>query len=279
MRLVHAIEAVAVLAAHEALASAGVSMPAGGEDIGLALGVEEGIDGIKADYYRGILKDGPLGASPIIFPLTTPNTVAARISILFDLRGESFTLCAGSVSGAQAIGMALESVREGRLPAMLAGGATSVEREFLDALARAGRPVAGQVGSGACLLLLEPQASTRGGGGAGELLGYAEGFGEDDVRDAVQACLEEAGLSPEGIGAVRVASADDARALLEALRRESVRAPVARSPSCHLQSASFPLAAAEILRASDGIAGPVLVVGTDCLAGSAAALVRGRALR
>jgi 3-oxoacyl-(acyl-carrier-protein) synthase len=213
-----------------------------------------------------------------MFFLTTPNTIAARISILFDLRGESFTLCGGSLSGAQAIGTALESMREGRSPAMLAGEATSVGREFLDALARAGRPDAGQVGSGACLLLLEPRTFPRGGAGAGELLGYAEGFGEDDVRDAVQACLEEAGLSPEGIGAVRVASANDARALLEALRRDGVRVPVVRSASCHLQSASFPLAAAEALQASDGIAGPALVVGTDCLAGAAAALVRGRAL-
>jgi len=112
VRLIQPIEEVAVLAAHEALASAGVSTPAGGEDVGIALGVEEGIDGIKAEYYRGILKDGLLGASPIMFPFTTPNTVAARISILLDLRGESFTLCGGTLSGAQAIGLAMNAVRE-----------------------------------------------------------------------------------------------------------------------------------------------------------------------
>jgi 3-oxoacyl-(acyl-carrier-protein) synthase len=278
VRLVHPIEEVAVLAAYEALTSAGVAMPVGGEDIGVALGVEEGIDGLKAEYYRGLLRDGPLGASPIVFPFTTPNTVAARISILLDLRGENFTLCGGSVSGAQAIGVALAAVREARSRAMLAGGATSVGREFLDALARTGRPDDGQVGSGACLFLLEPSTAST-GGGAGELLGYAEGFGPEDIRDAVQACLEDAGISADQVQTVRVASAGDARALLEALHGIAAGAAVVRCPAPHLYAASFPLAVAEALQAAGAIPDPVLVVGTDCLAGASAALVRGKAPR
>ena len=279
IRLVHPIEEVAVVAAHEALASAGISVPVGGDDIGIALGVEEGIDGLKAEYYRGILKDGPLGASPIMFPFTAPNTVAARISILLDLRGENCTLCGGSLSGAQAIGLALDAVREARSRAMLAGGATSVGREFLDALARTGRPDDGQVGSGACLFLLEPSTSSRGSGGSGELLGYAEGFGQEEVRDAVQACLEDAGISAEHVKTVRVASAGDTRTLLEALRRIAAGATLIQSPAPPQYAASFPLAVAEAVQAADAIPGPVLVVGTDCLSGASAALVRGRVPR
>ncbi len=279
VRLIHPIEEVAVLAAHEALASAALSVPVGGDDVGIALGVEEGIDGLKAEYYRGILKDGPLGASPILFPFTTPNTVAARLSILFDLRGESFTRCGGSLSGAQAIGLAMEAAREGRSRALLAGGVTSVERDFLDALARIGRPGDGQVGSGACLLVLEPSASTGGRSGTGELLGYAEGVGPEDVRDAVLACLEDAWISADRVKSVRVASAGDARPLLEALRRLMPEASVGRSPAPHLHAASFPLAVAEAMQAAAAIPGPVLVVGTDCLSGASAALVRGRARR
>jgi len=282
VRLVHPIEEAAVLAAYEALASAGVAMPVGGEDIGVALGVEEGIDGLKAEYYRGLLKDGPLGASPIVFPFTTPNTVAARISILLDLRGENFTLCGGSLSGAQAIGLALAAVREARSRAMLAGGATSVGREFLDALARTGRPDEGQVGSGACLFLLEPSRSSTGsstGAGAGEFLGYADGFGPEDIRDAVQACLEDAGLSMDQVQTVRVASAGDWRSLLEALHGMTAGATIVRSPAPHLYAAWFPLAVAEALQAAGALPGPVLVVGTDCLAGASAALVRGKAPR
>jgi hypothetical protein len=278
VRLVHPIEEVAVLAAHDALAAAGVTMPVGGEDIGIALGVEEGIDGLKAEYYRGILKDGPLGASPIVFPFTTPNTVAARISILLDLRGENLTLCGGSLSGAQAIGLALAAVRETRSRAMLAGGATSVGQEFLDALTRTGRPDGGQVESGACLFLLEPLTSST-GGGAGELLGYAEGFGREDVRDAVQACLEDAGIPADRVKTVLVASAGDARALLATLHRIAAGATIVRSSGAHLFAASFPLAVAEAVQAAGAIPVPVLVVGVDCLTGASAALVRGRAPR
>jgi hypothetical protein len=284
IRLLHAIEEVAFLATHEALSRAGVPMPVGGDGIGIALGVEEGIDGIKARYYQGVLREGPLGASPMAFPLTTPNTIAARISILLDLRGENFTVCGGSLSGAQAVGLALEALRHGRSTAMLAGGATSVEQEFLDALSRTGRPERGQLGCGACLLLLQPQLSSEEAGphdaelprdGAGHVLGYAEGFGKDDIRDAIQGCLEDARLLPEQIGSVRVGSASDHRALVETLRQVGVKASTVRSPSSDMHSASFPMAIAEATgQAAHGTRRPVLVVGTDCLTGAAAAIVR-----
>jgi 3-oxoacyl-(acyl-carrier-protein) synthase len=251
-------------------------MPLGRDDIGVALGVEEGIDGIKARYYRELLTEGPLGASPIAFPFTAPNTIAARLSILLDLRGENFTVCGGSLSGAQAIGLALESLREGRCAAVLTGGATSVEQEHLDALRHLGQPSGGQTECGACLLLLERRTSADESGGAGQMLGYAEGFGKEDIRHAIQACLEDAGLFPEQIGSVRISSASDLRSLVETLRKVVARAPVIRSPSSRLHSASFPMAVAEAVgQGADGMQGPVLVVGTDCLVGASASIVRG----
>ena len=279
VRLVHPIEEVALLSAYEALSHSGMGVPLGGEGAGIAVGVEEGIDPIKADYYRGVLRDGPLGASPLAFPFTAPNTIAARISILMDLRGENHTVCGGSLSGAQAIGLALEGLREGRSPAMLAGAATSVTREFLDALSLTGRPAGGESGCGACMFLLEPRVSGEEEEGAGQLLGYAEGFGQDEVGDAIRGCLEDAGRFPNQIGAVRAASVDDLRPLVEALRRWGVRAPIVRSPSSWMYSAAFPMAVAEAAgQAASAAQRLVLVVGTDCLAGASAVLVRrGRA--
>jgi Beta-ketoacyl synthase, N-terminal domain len=283
-RLFHPIEGMAFLAAHEALSFSRIALPVEGDGIWIALGVDEGIDGIKARYYQGVLRDGPLGASPLAFPLTAPNTIAARISILLDLRGESLTVCGGCLSGAQAIGLAMEALREGRSGAVLAGGATSVEQEFLDALCRAGRVDGGQPRCGACLLLLEPQVPAGDAGphdsgplrsGAGDVLGYGEGFGENDIRDAVQACLEDARLLPEQIGSVRVASLGDYRRLVEALRQVRVKASAVRSPSSEMYSASFPMVVAEVAgQAANGAPQPVLVVGTDCLVGAAAAIVQ-----
>jgi hypothetical protein len=240
--------------------------------------VDEGIDGIKARYFEGVLRDGPLGASPMAFPFTTPNTITARISILLDLRGESLTISGGSLSGAQAIGLAVEAVREERCGAVLAGGATSVEQEFLDALDHIGRPDGGQVRCGACLLLLEPHRSTEEAGETAELIGYVEGFGKDAIRDAVQGCVEDAGLLPDLVKSVRVASANGSRPLGDVLRRLGVGAPIVRSSASDLYSASFPAAVAEAAgEMAGGAPGPVLVVGEDCLVGASAALLRGGA--
>lgn len=276
VRFFHGIEAVTLLAAQEALTLSGIRMPLGREDIGVVLGIEEGIDGIKARYYCGLLADGPLGASPIAFPFTAPNTIAARISILLDLRGENVTVCGGSLSGAQAIGLAVASLREGRSAAVLAGGATAVEQEFLDALAHVGRPDDAQPGAGACLLLLTPQAPSDEGGGLGQMLGYAEGFGKDDARDAIEACLGEAELSLDRIASVRVSSICDLRSLVETLHEMGARAPLLRSPSSEMYSASFPMAVAEAVSpTANEVRGPVLVVGMDCLAGASAVIVQG----
>ncbi|HXZ44333.1 MAG TPA: beta-ketoacyl synthase N-terminal-like domain-containing protein [archaeon] len=275
VRLFHPIEEMALLAAYDALSVAGVPLPVGGDGIGIALGVDEGIDGIKARYYQGVLSDGPLGASPMAFPFTTPNTIAARISILLDLRGESLTVCGGNLSGAQAIGLAMETLREGRSDGVLAGGATSVEQEFLDALCHVRRPDGGQPRGGACLLFLEPQVSAGKADGMAALIGYAEGFGKDDIRDAIQCCLEDASLFPEQIGSVRVASVRDSCLLSEALRQVGVNTPIVRSPASNLYSTSFPAAVAEAVAPSaNGTPGAILVVGTDCLAGASAALIQ-----
>ncbi len=276
VRLAHGIEEATLIAAYDALRLAGVRTPLGTAEIGVALGVEEGIDGIKAQYYREVVKDGPLGASPIVFPLTTPNTVAARISIAFDLRGEIVTMCGGTLSGAHALGRAMEALREGRSSAMLAGGTTSVEREFLDALSLVGGFEGGAPGCAACLFLLRAPGSADVGSVAGQILGYSEAVGAHDVRDAVEACLQDAALAPSQVRSVRVASALDPRVLVESVCGVGVDAPMRRSPSARWYSASFPLAVAEAIgQAADGPREPTLVVGSDCLVGAAAAVVRG----
>lgn len=275
-RLLDVTEELAVLAAHQALRQAGVPMPYGGEDLGLVLGVEEGIDGIKARYFRDLLRDGPLGASPLRFPLTTPNTIAARLSILFDLRGEALTLAGGSLSGAHAMGQALSALRRGDAGRVLAGAAMAAEQEFLDALILAGRSETGPGGAAACLFLLEALQEDGGAADGGAVLGYGQAFGGHSAREAIQACLEDAGLRPEAVGSVRTAAVCDWRAALAAVRETGVTAAVSRSPAAGRFSAAFPLAVEEVVRGA-GHPAPVLVLGEDCLAGAAAALVRGEA--
>jgi hypothetical protein len=278
IRLIHRIEEIALLASWDAVRESGIAVSSTGpERVGIALGVDEGIDGIKARHCLAVQSDGPLGASPLVFPFTTQNAVAARVSIGLDLRGEMFTLCGGQLSGAAAVGVALNTVRRGGVTAMLAGGATSVEKVFLDALAAAGVRDGGSERDGACILVLAPEDEGRGpeAGRTSLLIGYGDAFGDRAVTYAVEACLEDAGVLPGEIGMVWQSSTD----LPSDVFRQDLAAvvPVSmRSPHADMDSASFPLAVAAVAGGQAAATqGPVLIVGADCMGAAAAALVRG----
>lgn len=278
IRLLHRIEEVALLAAWDALRESGIAAaPTEDDRVGIALGIDEGVDGIKARHCLAVQSDGPLGASPLVFPFTTQNAVTASVSIGLDLRGEMFTLCGGPLSGAIALGVALNAVRRGGVTAMLAGGATSVEREFLDALAAAGVRDSGPERDGAGILVLAPEGEGRGpeGGRAPLLIGYGDAFGDRAVAYAVEACLEDAGISPREIGHVWQASPDLPSDVFPTFPAGDVPA-VFRFPHMDLHSASFPLAVAAAAKGqAEARQGPALIVGADCMGAAAAALVCG----
>ncbi|MCL5885168.1 MAG: hypothetical protein M1377_07530 [Deltaproteobacteria bacterium] len=278
IRFIHRIEEIALLAAWEALRESRIAISSTEpEGVGIALGIDEGIDGIKARHCLAVQSDGPLGASPLVFPFTTQNAVTARVSIGLDLRGEMFTLCGGSLSGATALGVALNAVRRGGVTAMLAGGATSIERVFLDALAAAGVRDGGSERDGAGILVLAPEGEDSGseGGRAPLLIGYGDAFGDRAVAYAVEACLEDAGVSPREIGLVWQASPDFPSDVFPPDPAGDVPA-VFRSPHVDMYSASFPLAVAAVAKGQAAAwQGPALIVGADCIGAAAAALVRG----
>ncbi len=92
MRLVHDLERLVVAAVGGALMDAGLSFPVGGSTIGIFIGIDDAIEDIKDEYFSGVLAEGILGASPLLFPFTSPNALAAQISISFDLRGEGVVI-------------------------------------------------------------------------------------------------------------------------------------------------------------------------------------------
>jgi 3-oxoacyl-(acyl-carrier-protein) synthase len=92
LRLVTDLEQLAVAALAGALDDAGIAFPAGTADIGIYLGIDDAVEDIKDIYFNGILNEGLVGASPLLFPYTTPNALTAQLSIAFDMRGESITM-------------------------------------------------------------------------------------------------------------------------------------------------------------------------------------------
>ncbi len=90
-----------------------------------------GMDAIT-DAFTQI--DNPAAGPSRIPPLTTPlmisNEAAANISIYYGLQKLSWTLGTACASGTDAIGLALDLIRSGRLDMCLAGGTEAAISEF-----------------------------------------------------------------------------------------------------------------------------------------------------
>ncbi len=91
-RFVHDLERFTAAAFELLLKDASVGIPASTSDIGIYLSTDSAVEDIKDKFFKEILDQGVLGASPLLFPFTSPNALAARASILFDIRGESITM-------------------------------------------------------------------------------------------------------------------------------------------------------------------------------------------
>jgi 3-oxoacyl-(acyl-carrier-protein) synthase len=120
MRIVHSLERLAVATSGTALKASGLVLPEAGADMGLFIGIDESIEDIKDEFFEGIMADGILGASPLIFPFTSPNAISAQISIAFGIRGESILMPINR-SCADMIQYCSDSVLTGHSAAALAG--------------------------------------------------------------------------------------------------------------------------------------------------------------
>jgi|GEM_PF-1467423 len=92
IRIVNALEQLTIAAVGSVLDNAGVAFPVGTSSIGIYIEIDDAIEDIKDEYFNNILNEGTMGVSPLLFPYTSPNALAAQVSIAFDIRGESITM-------------------------------------------------------------------------------------------------------------------------------------------------------------------------------------------
>ncbi|RJQ51664.1 MAG: hypothetical protein C4526_09470 [Nitrospiraceae bacterium] len=92
VRFVHDLELLTVVSVGKLLDEAGIIYPAGNPGLSIYIGIDDAVEDIKDEYFNNILKEGMMGASPLLFPYTSPNALAAQASIAFDIRGESITV-------------------------------------------------------------------------------------------------------------------------------------------------------------------------------------------
>ena len=115
------VSRIAVLAAREAMADAGIAP--GAPDVGVVVG--SGAGGIDVaerqygDYYAGSLHR----ISPYTIPVSIVGIVSSEVSIALGLRGVSHVLSTGCTSSTDAIGYAAALIRQGEADALVTGGA------------------------------------------------------------------------------------------------------------------------------------------------------------
>ncbi len=105
------------------LARAGLSR-ADIESAGIIVGIDSVIDKVKESYFKGVAEDGPLGASPLFFPYTSPNVFAARATIHFGIKGPDITIASGPLSFLKAVSYAYRLVSSGTTGLAVAAGVT-----------------------------------------------------------------------------------------------------------------------------------------------------------
>ena len=203
----------ALIAAHEAWRDAGFAFGdeesaegfrVDGDRLGAV--VSSGIGGIitTLDNYDTLLAKGWKRVSPFAVPMLMPNGAAGQVSIEFGAKAGAHALASACASSAEAIGYAIDMIRNGRADVVIAGGTEAAIHQLnLAAFAsmramstrndepeRASRPydknrdgfVLGE-GSGIVILESEEHARARGA----RIHGIAAGAGYSaDANDIVQ---------------------------------------------------------------------------------------------
>ncbi|MDR1446814.1 MAG: beta-ketoacyl-ACP synthase II [Treponema sp.] len=232
----------AAAAAAQAMEQAGLLSQAGEEGrrritsdpgkAGVVMG--NGIGGyeIVTESFRKLFDQGPRRMLPLTVPMMIANEAAANISILYGLKGPSFTQVTACTSGTDALGQALDLIRSGRCDVVISGGTEACIVPFsigafqmLKALStkrcdepeKASRPFDADrdgfvMGEGAGVLILESEehAKERGAAILSEFSGYgvtsdayhitAPDPSGESGGITIKKALEDAGLKPEDIG-------------------------------------------------------------------------------
>lgn len=123
----------AVAAAHEAVRDCGIDADKLKEEkcgviVGCCLGGTEAFQEAIRKLYDPSF--GPEKISPFVTPLMINNEAAANVSMHFGINGLSWTMGTACASGTDALALALDLIRSGRIEMSIAGGTESSITEF-----------------------------------------------------------------------------------------------------------------------------------------------------
>jgi len=96
-------------------------------ETGIVFGIDNAIDRCKEEFFKGLLAEGPIGASPLLFPYTSHNAITAQATIAFGIKGEDITITSGASSFLKAIEYSFELLHRSVMKSVIAGGISENE--------------------------------------------------------------------------------------------------------------------------------------------------------
>ena len=118
------ISRMAVAASLEALEDSGISLDnVDKERMAVIIGTSYGSSTHVEDFFLSLLKDGPRGAQPFLFPETVPNAPASHIAMFHGITGPNSTFCQNEISAENAILYARNLLSQDLVDIVLVGGA------------------------------------------------------------------------------------------------------------------------------------------------------------
>jgi len=210
--------------------------------VAIAVGTGLASTGSTDQFYEGLLREGPEGTNPILFPETVQNIAAAHISMHFGTRGQNITFSHADISSELALAYACGLLNDGLADMAIVSGADELSvpelagysgfRVLSNHMMPFDRRRNGFVlGEGAATIILERQedAARRGARtyctiAAAEVTSYPAQItsydrGRESMKTAMQAAITKAGLAAPGFISACANSTDD----LDRLEAESLR--------------------------------------------------------
>ena len=204
------------------------------ERVAVIMGTSYGSSSHVDAFYLSLLKEGPRGAQPMLFPETVPNAPASHIAIFYKINGPNSTFCQNEISAENAMAYAVNLLSNDIVDVAVVGGAEELSEILYgcyDAVGALNRirvregesiepvPAGGLIlGEGAATLILERTdfAEKRGARiygmlksmvtvGGETVMGHYEKRGEQ-MASAVRQSLEQADIQNSDIDHISISA-------------------------------------------------------------------------
>jgi len=90
--------------------------------IGISIGTGLGSSDTVDQFFRSLLKEGPVGAAPLLFQTAVPNAITSHCAIEYGIKGVNITFSHKESSTEMAMTFAYHLLKEGRADVIFAGG-------------------------------------------------------------------------------------------------------------------------------------------------------------